>query len=77
MRDLFASAKADQDELQSYKVLKVTRFDGAPNSYYGDGAEEGEAGRALLDEEREAEKNGACALSRLALSAPVRHMHVC
>ncbi|KPV77083.1 uncharacterized protein RHOBADRAFT_34558 [Rhodotorula graminis WP1] len=56
VRELFASAKADQDELQSYKVLKVTRFDGAPNSYYGDGAEEGEAGRQLLEEEREAEE---------------------
>ncbi|GAA5854717.1 hypothetical protein JCM9279_007001 [Rhodotorula babjevae] len=56
VRELFASAKADQDELQSYKVLKVTRFDGAPNSYYGDGAEEGEAGRELLEGEREAEE---------------------
>ncbi|GAA5907362.1 hypothetical protein JCM8208_007164 [Rhodotorula glutinis] len=56
VRELFASAKADQDELQSYKVLKVTRFDGAPNSYYGDGAEEGELGRELLEREREAEE---------------------
>ncbi|BGP45517.1 NineTeen Complex (NTC) component [Rhodotorula kratochvilovae] len=57
VRELFANAKADQDELESYKVLKVTRFDGAPPAYYGNGAEDGEEGRALLAAEAEAERS--------------------
>ncbi|GAA5998024.1 Isy1p [Rhodotorula paludigena] len=55
VRELFASAKADADELESYKTVKVTMFDNAPPEYYGNAAEEGDAGKELLEAERKAE----------------------
>ncbi|GAA6007863.1 hypothetical protein JCM11491_006516, partial [Sporobolomyces phaffii] len=56
VRELFSTSAANEAELESYKAVKVTQFDNAPPAYYGDFAEQGDAGRALLDDEREAEK---------------------
>ncbi|BGP53487.1 NineTeen Complex (NTC) component [Rhodotorula sphaerocarpa] len=56
VRELFATAAADQAELESYKTVKVTMFDNAPPEYFGNLAEEGEEGRRLLEAERRAEE---------------------
>ncbi|GAA5979764.1 hypothetical protein JCM10908_003035 [Rhodotorula pacifica] len=56
VRELFASAKADQAEVESYKTLKVSMFDNAPPEYFGNTAEQGEEGRRLLEAERKAEQ---------------------
>lgn len=58
VRELFATAAADQAELESYKTVKVTMFDNAPPEYFGNLAEEGEEGRRLLEAERRAEEAG-------------------
>lgn len=58
VKELFATAKKDQSEVESYKTIKVTMFDNAPPEYYGNAAEEGEEGRRLLEAERKAEEAG-------------------
>ncbi|GAA6006226.1 hypothetical protein JCM10207_000568 [Rhodosporidiobolus poonsookiae] len=56
VRELFSAAVKEQSEIESYKTVKVTLFDNAPAEYYGNGAEEGEEGRRLVEEERKAEE---------------------
>ncbi|GAA5973360.1 hypothetical protein JCM11641_003090 [Rhodosporidiobolus odoratus] len=56
VRELFASARKEQSDIESYKSVKVTMFDNAPPSYYGNSAEQGEDGKLLLEEEAKAEQ---------------------
>ncbi|GAA5829147.1 hypothetical protein JCM11251_004140 [Rhodosporidiobolus azoricus] len=56
VRELFATAAKEQSEIDSFKTVKVTVFDSAPPEYYGNSAEEGEAGQRLLEEELKAEQ---------------------
>ncbi|GAA5875309.1 hypothetical protein JCM1840_001925 [Sporobolomyces johnsonii] len=56
VRELFSSAAADVAEVESYKTLKATLFENVGPGYYGDLAEQGEAGKQLLAEEAAAEK---------------------
>ncbi|GAA5865762.1 hypothetical protein JCM3774_003083, partial [Rhodotorula dairenensis] len=56
VKELFATAKKDQSEVESYKTIKVTMFDNAPPEYFGNTAEQGEEGRTLLEAERKAEQ---------------------